>query len=34
MAKASVKRVVIEVLENLRVPPGEIEEGLRVYLRW
>lgn len=33
MARAdSVKRVVIEVPENLRVPPGELEKRLRVEL--
>ena len=32
VAKASVKRVVIEVPENLRVPPGELEERLRIEL--
>ena len=32
MVKASVRRVVIEVPENLRVPPDELEERLRVEL--
>ncbi len=32
VAKASVERVVIEVPENLRVPPGELEERLRIEL--
>ncbi len=32
VARASVKRVVIEVPENLRVPPGEFEERLRIEL--
>ena len=32
MAKAGVRRVVIEVPENLRVPPGELEERLRIEL--
>ncbi len=32
MAKASVKRVVIEVPEGLRIPPGELEERLRIEL--
>ena len=32
MAKVGVKRVVIEVPENLRIPPGELEERLRVEL--
>ena len=32
MARAGVKRVVIEVPESLRVPPGELEERLRVEL--
>ena len=30
MVKVSVKRIVIEVPEGLRVPPGELEERLRV----
>ena len=32
VAKAGVKRVVIEVPENLKVPPGELEERLRIEL--
>jgi len=32
VAKAGIKRVVIEVPENLRVPPGELEERLRIEL--
>lgn len=32
MARAGVKRVVIEVPESLRVPPGELEERLRIEL--
>ena len=32
MTRTSVKRVVIEVPENLRVPPGELEERLRIEL--
>ncbi len=32
MAKAGVKRVVIEVPENIRVPPSELEERLRIEL--
>ena len=32
VAKTSVKRVVIEVPGNLRIPPGELEERLRVEL--
>ena len=32
MVKASVRRVVIEVPENLRIPPGELEERLRIEL--
>ena len=32
MARTSVKRVIIEVPEGLRVPPGELEERLRVEL--
>ncbi len=32
MAKAGVKWVVIEVPENLRVPPSELEERLRIEL--
>ncbi len=32
MAKVNVKRIVIEVPENLRVPPGELEERLRIEL--
>ncbi|OYT56270.1 MAG: hypothetical protein B6U76_04140 [Desulfurococcales archaeon ex4484_217_2] len=32
MAKASVKRIVIEVPENIRVPPSELEERLRIEL--
>ncbi len=32
MAKSSVKRVIIEVPEGLRVPPGELEERLRIEL--
>lgn len=32
MAKASVKRVVIEVPEGLRVPPGELEKRIRIEL--
>ncbi len=32
VSKASIKRIVIEVPENLRVPPGELEERLRIEL--
>lgn len=32
MVKASAKRVVIEVPEGLRIPPGELEERLRIEL--
>jgi len=32
VVKASIRRVVIEVPENLRIPPGELEERLRVEL--
>ena len=32
MARAGVKRVIIEVPESLRVPPGELEEKLRIEL--
>ena len=32
MPKTSVKRVVIEVPEGLRVPPDELEERLRIEL--
>lgn len=32
MAKASVKRVVIEVPEGLRVPPDELEKRIRIEL--
>jgi len=32
VAKAGVKRVVIEVPENIRVPPSELEERLRIEL--
>lgn len=32
MVEAGVRRVVIEVPENLRVPPDELEERLRVEL--
>ena len=32
MVKVSVKRIVIEVPEGLRVPPGELEERLRIEL--
>jgi len=32
VARTSVKRVIIEVPEGLRVPPGELEERLRVEL--
>ena len=32
VAKASIKRVIIEVPENLRIPPGELEERLRIEL--
>lgn len=32
MSKTSVKRVVIEVPEGLRVPPGELEKRLRIEL--
>ena len=32
VAKAGIKRVVIEVPENLRIPPGELEERLRIEL--
>ncbi|ALU11849.1 hypothetical protein EYM_05380 [Ignicoccus islandicus DSM 13165] len=32
MTKVGIKRVVIEVPENLRIPPGELEERLRIEL--
>jgi len=32
MAKSSAKRVVIEVPEGLRVPPGELEKRLQIEL--
>jgi len=32
MAKTSAKRVVIEIPGNLKIPPGELEERLRVEL--
>ena len=32
MAKVRARRVVIEVPENLRIPPGELEERLRIEL--
>jgi len=32
VSKTSVKRVVIEVPEGLRVPPGELEKRLRIEL--
>ena len=32
MARTSAKRVVIEVPEGLRIPPGELEERLRTEL--
>ena len=32
MSRAGVKRVVIEVPENLRIPPSELEERLRIEL--
>ncbi|NPA70465.1 MAG: UPF0175 family protein [Crenarchaeota archaeon] len=32
MAKTSVKRVVIEIPESLRIPPSELEERLRIEL--
>jgi len=32
VARTSVKRVVIEVPEGLRIPPGELEERLRIEL--
>jgi len=32
VVKTSAKRVVIEVPENLRIPPGELEERLRIEL--
>ncbi len=32
MVEASVRRVVIEVPEGLRIPPNELEERLRVEL--
>lgn len=32
MAKTNTKRVFIEVPENLRIPPEELEERLRVEL--
>ena len=32
MARTGAKRVVIEVPEGLRIPPGELEERLRVEL--
>ena len=32
MARTSAKRVVIDVPEGLRIPPGELEERLRIEL--
>ena len=32
VAKAGIKRVVIEVPENLRIPPSELEKRLRIEL--
>ncbi len=32
MARTGAKRVVIEVPEALRIPPGELEERLRIEL--
>ena len=32
MSKTGVKRVIIEVPENLRIPPSELEERLRIEL--
>ncbi len=32
MVRTSAKRVVIEVPEGLRIPPGELEERLRIEL--
>ncbi len=32
MAKTSIRRVIIEVPENLKVPPSELEERLRIEL--
>ncbi len=32
MARTFVKRAVIEVSEGLRIPPGELEERLRIEL--
>ncbi|MEB3779071.1 MAG: UPF0175 family protein [Desulfurococcales archaeon] len=32
MARTSAKRVVIEIPEGLRIPPGELEERLRIEL--
>ncbi|OYT53668.1 MAG: hypothetical protein B6U76_08250 [Desulfurococcales archaeon ex4484_217_2] len=32
LARAGVKRVVIEVPESLRAPPGELEKRLRIEL--
>jgi len=32
VAKTSVKRVVIEIPESLRIPPSELEERLRIEL--
>jgi len=32
VARTSARRVVIEVPEGLRVPPGELEERLRIEL--
>ncbi len=32
VVKASVRRVITEVPANLRVPPGELEERLRIEL--
>lgn len=32
VAKAGIKRVVIEVPEGPRIPPGELEERLRIEL--
>ena len=32
MSKTTAKRVVIEVPEGLKIPPGELEERLRIEL--
>lgn len=32
VARTSIRRVVIEVPESFRIPPGELEERLRIEL--